>query len=132
MGIPGIQIVEVRLEDLQKLKQLARRSFHASFADVNTPENMQLYDDHHFADEQIRSELLNPDSRFFFAQLGEENLGYIKINQGSAKYIWLGVWEHNINALRFYNKNGFLLYSRHIFKLGDDLQTNLLMKLMLQ
>jgi diamine N-acetyltransferase len=49
-----------------------------------------------------------------------------------AKYIWLGVWEHNESAIRFYEKNGFEKFSKHIFKLGDDEQTDLLMKKLLK
>jgi ribosomal protein S18 acetylase RimI-like enzyme len=44
-----------------------------------------------------------------------------------AKFIWLGVWEHNSAAIRFYEKNGFKKFSQHIFKVGDDAQTDLLM-----
>lgn len=43
-------------------------------------------------------------------------------------YIWLGVWEHNLNAIRFYEKQGFVKFDTHIFKLGDDEQTDNLMK----
>ena len=25
----------------------------------------------------------------------------------SFKYVWLGVWEQNLKAIRFYEKNGF-------------------------
>jgi hypothetical protein len=49
-----------------------------------------------------------------------------------AKYLWLGVWEHNESAIRFYEKNGFEEYSKHIFKLGDDDQTDLLFKKILK
>lgn len=48
-----------------------------------------------------------------------------------AKFIWLGVWEHNTAAIHFYEKNGFKKYGHHIFKLGDDDQTDLLMQRML-
>ncbi|WP_439504716.1 GNAT family N-acetyltransferase [Sediminibacterium sp.] len=44
-------------------------------------------------------------------------------------YIWLGVWEMNTRAIRFYEKNGFIVFSSHLFKLGNDIQTDLLMKL---
>ena len=174
LGITDVQIIEVRLEDFRQLKLFSRETFYASFSDQNTPENMLLYDDRHFSDNQIRSELLNPDSRFFFAKLGGKILGYAKINRGSAQsvlpneggmeieriyvdqqmkgkgvgklliqktvklareaganYIWLGVWEHNTEAIRFYEKNGFHRYSEHIFYLGNDPQTDLLMKLVL-
>lgn len=48
--------------------------------------------------------------------------------QLNAEYIWLGVWEHNPRAIRFYTKNGFEAFDRHIFILGDDRQTDILMK----
>lgn len=40
----------------------------------------------------------------------------------------LGVWEHNHRALRFYEKNGFIAFGTHIFQLGNDQQTDILMK----
>ena len=43
-------------------------------------------------------------------------------------YIWLGVWEHNHRAIAFYERNGFQIFSKHDFVLGDDVQTDLLMK----
>ncbi len=46
-------------------------------------------------------------------------------------FIWLGVWEENPRAIRFYEKNGFVVFDKHIFKLGEDEQTDLMMKLML-
>jgi diamine N-acetyltransferase len=50
-------------------------------------------------------------------------------HQKKAEYIWLGVWEKNIRALTFYRKNGFYEFDRHIFKLGDEKQTDLMMKI---
>jgi len=44
-------------------------------------------------------------------------------------YFWLGVWEKNSRAIRFYEKNGFTVFSSHLFTLGNDIQTDLLMKL---
>lgn len=42
--------------------------------------------------------------------------------------LWLGVWEENPRAIRFYEKNGFLAFDKHIFKMGDDEQTDVMMK----
>jgi ribosomal protein S18 acetylase RimI-like enzyme len=44
-------------------------------------------------------------------------------------YVWLGVWEQNPRAIRFYEKNGFVAFDKHIFKLGDEEQTDIMMKL---
>lgn len=52
-------------------------------------------------------------------------------NQNNSEYIWLGVWEENPRAINFYKKNGFVEFDKHIFTLGDDEQTDIMMKLKL-
>ena len=52
--------------------------------------------------------------------------------QLKADYIWLGVWEENPRAIKFYQKNGFIEFNKHIFKLGDDEQVDIMMKLELK
>lgn len=52
-------------------------------------------------------------------------------NAYKADYIWLGVWEENPRAIQFYKKNGFTEFDKHIFKLGEDEQTDIMMKLSL-
>ena len=42
--------------------------------------------------------------------------------------MWLGVWEYNPRAQRFYEKNGFRVVGNHTFQLGSDPQTDLLMQ----
>jgi hypothetical protein len=49
--------------------------------------------------------------------------------QNNVDYIWLGVWENNKRAINFYKKNGFITFDTHIFKLGDEQQTDFMMKL---
>ncbi len=46
-------------------------------------------------------------------------------------YVWLGVWEQNVDAIRFYERNGFAIYDSHSFMLGDDEQTDYMMKLVI-
>lgn len=41
--------------------------------------------------------------------------------------LWLGVWEKNESAIRFYEKWGFKLVGAHDFLLGKDLQRDLIM-----
>lgn len=52
--------------------------------------------------------------------------------QMNAHYVWLGVWEKNSRAINFYRKNGFIEFNKHIFKLGNDNQTDIMMKLKLK
>ena len=49
-------------------------------------------------------------------------------NEGGKKYIWLGVWEHNERAKRFYQKNGFYRIGEHSFVVGDDVQIDYVMR----
>jgi diamine N-acetyltransferase len=43
-------------------------------------------------------------------------------------YILLGVWEKNPKAIAFYRKQGFEQFDTHNFVIGDDVQTDFLMK----
>ena len=45
--------------------------------------------------------------------------------------IWLGVWEKNLRAIRFYKKWGFKEVGTHIFYVGDDPQRDFIMELAL-
>ena len=65
-----------------------------------------------------------------------QNIGQLLFNEilelakkNKFDFIWLGVWEENPRAIRFYEKNGFVVFDKHIFLLGDDKQTDLMMKL---
>jgi ribosomal protein S18 acetylase RimI-like enzyme len=42
--------------------------------------------------------------------------------------LWLGVWEHNHRAQAFYRKWNFHEVGTHVFQLGDDPQTDILMQ----
>ncbi|MBT2560508.1 GNAT family N-acetyltransferase [Pedobacter sp. ISL-68] len=89
---------------------------------------------------QAQTEKLNPDAleieriyllkAFYGQKVGQ--LLYQKVIdialEMQASYVWLGVWEENYRALRFYEKNGFTPFGKHKFWLGDDEQTDLMMK----
>lgn len=51
--------------------------------------------------------------------------------QKKVDFMWLGVWEENHRALQFYTKNGFVAFDKHIFVLGEEEQTDIMMKLVL-
>ena len=47
-------------------------------------------------------------------------------------YVWLGVWENNPHAIKFYEKNGFKIFGEHQFLFGNENQKDLLMKLIIK
>jgi ribosomal protein S18 acetylase RimI-like enzyme len=63
-------------------------------------------------------------------QIGQQLLNFAidTAHRKSLNYIWLGVWENNINAMRFYERNGFEPVGSHYFILGNDKQTDILMR----
>ncbi|MBE0422741.1 MAG: GNAT family N-acetyltransferase [Lutibacter sp.] len=65
--------------------------------------------------------------RKFGQQLFDKTLEIAK--QAKRNYLWLGVWEENTGAIKFYEKNGLKAFSKHVFMLGNDAQTDIMMKL---
>ncbi|UYZ82774.1 GNAT family N-acetyltransferase [Entomomonas sp. E2T0] len=64
-----------------------------------------------------------------------QNLGQILLNKAielakeqQKSYIWLGVWKDNSKALAFYKKNDFYKTGEHSFLLGDDNQTDYILR----
>lgn len=52
---------------------------------------------------------------------------YLRAKELNRTGIWLGVWEHNYNALAFYKKMGFQRVGEHTFIMGDDAQVDYIM-----
>jgi GNAT superfamily N-acetyltransferase len=44
------------------------------------------------------------------------------------KTMWLGVWEKNEHAIRFYEKWGFTIVGPRVFVLGSDVQNDFIMQ----
>ncbi len=58
--------------------------------------------------------------------LMEEALRFAKAR--GFDWMWLGVWERNFAAQAFYRKWGFERFSEHVFQMGDDPQTDWLLR----
>ena len=53
---------------------------------------------------------------------------FYRARETNRDVMWLGVWEYNPRAQRFYEKNGFRFVGKHTFLLCSDPQTDLLMQ----
>lgn len=49
--------------------------------------------------------------------------------QAQAEALWLGVWEANPKAIKFYERQGFIPFGEHEFRIGKDIQRDILMRL---
>jgi ribosomal protein S18 acetylase RimI-like enzyme len=43
--------------------------------------------------------------------------------------LWLGVWEHNPDAVAFYERFGFTTVGNKVFMMGTDTQSDYIMRL---
>jgi ribosomal protein S18 acetylase RimI-like enzyme len=170
-----IDMKKVTLQEMDKLQKIGRQTFSGTFSAGNSEQNMKTYLEERFSIGKLTAELDDLNSEFYFAELNNTVIGYLKLNFGSsqtelkeekaleierlyvlkefhgkkagqllfekaiqiarqrnAEYVWLGVWEENPRAIRFYKENGFVAFDKHIFRLGDDEQTDIMMKLPLK
>jgi len=170
-----MKIRKITLNDIQELKKIGIYTFTETFSSQNSKEDMTQYLESQFSIENLKTQLTDPNSDFFFVEHDGKTIGYLKINLGAAQtdikdenaleieriyvikayqgqktgqklfnkaleiaeklnvdFVWLGVWEKNFKAIQFYKKNGFIEFNRHSFKLGNDLQTDIMMKLNLR
>lgn len=166
-----IEVRKISLKDLEQLQKIGRQTFLETFSASNSEENMAKYLEEGFSSDKLTAELNNTSSEFYFAELDNTVIGYLKLNTGQSQtemkddtaleieriyvlqefhgkkvgqilydkalevatqrnsgYVWLGVWEENPRAISFYKKNGFVEFDKHIFKLGDDEQTDIMMR----
>ena len=158
-------------EDISLLAELSASTFRATFAQDNTPEDMEAYLAENFSEARLRQEVSDPLATFLIAEVSGKPLGYAKLHGGALdasvtgtkpielvrlyvlpesighgvgarlmqecidtatsrgfETLWLGVWEHNPRAIRFYQKWGFAAVGSHVFRLGNDAQTDLIMQ----
>lgn len=169
-----ISVTKITKDQILQLQKIGRQTFYETFSESNTEENMKSYLDNSFSTDKITDELQDKNSEFYFAELDNNIIGYLKLNFGQSQtelkddrsleieriyvlkefhgkkvgqilydkaieiakqqnvdFVWLGVWEKNLRAIHFYKKNGFVEFDKHLFKLGDDEQTDIMMQLKL-
>ncbi|MBX2906460.1 MAG: GNAT family N-acetyltransferase [Taibaiella sp.] len=167
----NLLIVPAKASDVQSLRQISIATFREAFAEQNAAEHMNEYIATALSESKLASELNTGQSQFMLAYMGQDLIGYLKVNFGDAQTehvdgdtmeieriyvyasvygtgvgqallnraiemakaagvttIWLGVWEHNLKAVRFYQRNGFEKFGEHIFHLGSDAQVDILMR----
>ena len=68
--------------------------------------------------------------KFQHQGLGKVLLDYaLKLaREANKQIIWLGVYEKNLSAQKFYAKNGFKRFSQHTYQVGNDPQIDYLLE----
>ena len=94
--------------------KLQKHSGEDCIADKNPIELQRLYVAHEFHGSGTAAKLME----VCFEEAQQQNF----------QTIWLGVWEYNFRAQKFYEKLDFKVVGEHIFMLGRDAQTDLVME----
>jgi diamine N-acetyltransferase len=84
-GMSHIEIVKVEPTDVAALAYIARRTFIETFESGNDPSDLAAYLETAMAETQLLGEIRTAGSTFFFARLGGEVAGYLKLNEGEAQ-----------------------------------------------
>lgn len=84
-----------------------------------------------FSDQCIELERIYVKSDFQNKGYGKELLNYAigLARKADQDFIWLGVWQKNTNAVRFYERYGFRKFGTHPYFIGKDKQIDWLMRL---
>ena len=81
-----MHIRQLTLADLDQLQSISRTTFHETFAADNSEADMAHYLEHNLSASRLAQELVNPESRFYFAEDDDGHaLGYLKTNTGAAQ-----------------------------------------------
>ncbi len=163
------------IKQLDSLVKISRETFINAFEKENDPVDFKNYMDSAFSRDNIKAQLLNANSTFYFSYYNNVHVGYFKLNVKDAQneqfekpsmeleriyvlenfqgkqigkqillkiikiaqekkvsFLWLGVWQKNTAAIRFYERYGFKKFGEHPYYLGNDKQTDLLLKICLK
>lgn len=81
----AIKFRKCKLAELALLRALSIKTFVTAFGEQNTKEDMDAYLLTAFSEEQVRAELKNENSMFFFVETGDIIIGYLKLNIADAQ-----------------------------------------------
>lgn len=98
----------------------------AGFIKLNTGEAQNEYKQ----DNSLEIERLYVPAKYQNQRLGRQmlNFAFDEAAQKNVDFIWLGVWEHNLQAIKLYESLGFTHCGSHDFMLGTDRQTDVLFR----
>lgn len=164
-----INIRRLTIEDAAALSEIGNKTFYDTFTGTCTDEDMQQFLEVYFNIDQVSKELSDTDDYFYFAEIDNIPVGYLRLKedytgfdlmkkwkalelkrlyvlhthhgkgiaqalmnfaisfaaQNNYEVIWLGVWEHNLRARKFYEKEGFKDTGyTHDFPIGNTPQTD--------
>ena len=71
--------------DILELQKIGKKTFYETYFSDDSASDMEQYLSEKFSTEQLSNEIMNSESMFFFSEIEDEIVGYLKINIGKAQ-----------------------------------------------
>ncbi|RVT67772.1 GNAT family N-acetyltransferase [Niallia taxi] len=120
-----ITIKKCMIEDVNMLQEISYETFNETFKDQNSPENMASYLEKAFTIEQLKTELKNPSSQFFFVFVHNEIAGYLKVNTDNAQSEAIGADSLEVERIYVKSKYQKLGLGQQLFNKAIDVSYEL-------
>jgi len=119
-----INILKCTLQESYKLQEISYETFNETFKHQNSPENMNAYLKKAFNLTQLKQELSNINSQFYFVYLNHEVAGYLKVNTNDAQSEDMG--EESLEIERIYIRRKFQKHGlgKYLLKKALEIATN--------
>jgi ribosomal protein S18 acetylase RimI-like enzyme len=118
-------IYKIDEQHLERLQNIAIRTFGETFAETNSEENMNDYYARCFNDKTLRQELRDPEAQWYFLEYRGELAGYLKINTGAAQTEMReadGFEVERIYVLKAFHGTGVgAALMKHAIRLGKEM-----------
>ena len=111
------------IEELQILQKISIETFNETFKEQNSPENMKAYLDRAFNLKQLKKELSDNNSEFYFVYYNDEVAGYLKVNINEAQSEEMR--EDSLEIERVYIKRKFQKYGLGKYILNKAIEISL-------
>lgn len=95
-------IRQIKHQDLSELKTFAEYTFRAAWQAENQTAEFEQYCADSFTPESLRNEIDDPVSAFYFAELNDQTVGYLKLNRGVMPPNWSFLPEQTLQIERIY------------------------------
>ena len=109
-------------------------TFFIAFADAKAVGYIKLRNDRTYEDFK-NEKVIELERLYVLKEWQEKKVGKVLMDEGlkmainqHCQWIWLGVATENFKALKFYKQYGFTIFGEKVFKLGDAVDTDYLMK----
>lgn len=92
----------VRQQELPFLREFSELTFRYAWQAQSEPVAFEAYCQKTFSLEHIKNEVNQPDTAFYFAELEDRLVGYIKVNQNVLPDHWVNQTDHALQLERIY------------------------------